>query len=61
MNWIETIAWLIEHAGAIDSKSVCADCGNPQPPEGSLHDEDCPAHNEDYCVVCKEEQQNDEK
>jgi len=33
-------------------RTICADCGIPQPDNGSLHLEGCPAHNPRFCVVC---------
>lgn len=37
-------------------RTICADCGMPQPDDPnkeSLHLEECPAHNEKFCIVCK--------
>ncbi len=36
-------------------RTICADCGAPQPDEGSLHFEDCPAHKKAFCIVCRKE------
>jgi len=66
-NVLPNLRWLIPMA--LDKSSlvaivyeareqaVCADCGIPQPDEGSLHLEQCPGHNPDYCVVCADEPQ----
>jgi len=36
-------------------RTICADCGMPQPDEDSLHLEHCPAHNSKFCIVCLKE------
>lgn len=64
-NVLPNLRWLIPMALDKDGlvsivyetggRPVCADCGCPQPDVGSLHMEECPGHNPDYCVVCEEE------
>lgn len=42
-------------------RTICADCGVPQPDEGSLHLENCPAHNKRFCIVCRKVQRKEVK
>ena len=51
----ERLRYIIGVPQKSKARDICADCGMPQPDEGSLHMEECPGHNPDYCVVCKEE------
>lgn len=37
-----------------ENRAICADCGMPQPDDGSLHMEECPGHDSRFCVVCQE-------
>jgi len=37
-----------------EGRTIRADCGMPQPDEGSLHFDGCPGHDPKYCNVCVE-------
>lgn len=38
----------------------CLHCGQPEPDgEGTLHNEDCPLHDEATCLACKEFEHGD--
>jgi len=42
----------VRHKAQREGRTICADCGMPQPNEGALHFDYCPGHNPKYCNVC---------
>jgi len=44
----------VRHKALREKRTICADCGMPQPDEGALHLDGYPCHKPEYCNVCKE-------